>query len=217
MVSYLSLDLDDLTVDPALARRLPPGLAAYYLAVPLADEDGCVSVAMAHPENKTALAVLRFLFDAPVVPVRAPAAMIRRALQRLDSPASQLRPSVLVWAGNTAMRDIARDAAALLARPWNATVTLLAAEVELAAALDVARAGDYCLTVVGAPDSLPASWLYERVSTPFLLLRRPVAEWRRILVVLRGFTADSLTLEWLAPLLPDGSDGDAITAAAHLC
>jgi hypothetical protein len=201
MVSYLSLDLDDLTVDPALARRLPPGLAAYYLAVPLADEDGCVSVAMAHPENKTALAVLRFLFDAPVVPVRAPAAMIRRALQRLDSPASQLRPSVLVWAGNTAMRDIARDAAALLARPWNATVTLLAAEVELAAALDVARAGDYCLTVVGAPDSLPASRLYERVSTPFLLLRRPVAEWRRILVVLRGFTADSLMLEWLAPLL----------------
>jgi hypothetical protein len=128
--------------------------------------------------------------------------MIRRALQRLDNPASHLRPSVLVWAGNTAMLDVARDAGILLARPWNATVTPLAApEVDLAAALDVAQASHYCLTIVGAPAGLAASPLYGRVSTPFLLLRRPAAEWRRILLVLRGFTADCLTLEWLAPLL----------------
>ncbi len=201
MVAYLSIDLDDLTADPELARRLPPGLAAYYLAAPLAVEDGFVSVAMAHPENETALAVLRTLFDAPVVPVRAPTATIRRALQWLDEPAQQARPSVLLWAGDAAMLAIAQDAGARIAEVWGATVTALAApEIELAAALEVARAGHPGLTIVAAPDMV-ASRLYTQVCSPFLLLRRPAAEWRRILVVMRGFTADCLTLEWLAPLL----------------
>lgn len=202
MVAYLSIDLDDLIVDPALARRLPPGLAAYYLAAPLAGEDGSVSVAMAHPENETALAVLRLLFDAPVVPVRAPAAVIRRALERLDDPAREGRPSVLIWAGEAAALDMVHDAGELIARAWNAVIAPLAApQIDLVGALGVARAGHPCLTIVGAPEAEAASRLYEQVSTPFLLVRRPVREWRRILVVLRGFTADCLTLEWLAPLL----------------
>ena len=202
MVAYLSIDLDDLPVDPALARRLPPGLAAYYLAAPLAGEDGFVSVAMAHPENETALVVLRTLFDAPVVPVRAPAAAIRRALKRLDDPTPGYSAPVLVWAGDAATLGMVQTAGELVARPWNTVVTPLAApEIDLPAALEVARAGQYYLTILAAPEAEAVSWLYEQVSTPILLLRRPVAEWRRILVVLRGFTADCLTLDCLAPLL----------------
>lgn len=202
MPAYLSIDLDDLEIDPALARRLPPGLAAYYLAAPLADEDGAISVAMAHPENETALAVLRVLLDAPVVPVRAPASVIRRALARQERAAPDGEPSILIWGSAPAMVEMARGAGALLARPWQARLTVLAPpEIDLAAALDVARAGNYCLTVMAAPQAQTALQLYRQVSTPFLLLRRPVEEWRRILVVLRGFMADCHTLAWLAPLL----------------
>jgi hypothetical protein len=203
MSAYLSIDLDELTIDPALARRLPPGLAAYYLAAPLADEDGSISVAMAHPENETALAVLRALFDAPVVPVRAPAAVIRRALARQDSAAAGSEPSVLVWGSDTAALELARGAGELIGRAWQASVTLLSApEIELPAALDVARAGNYRLTVVATREARLPPPLYQWLSSPLLLLRKPLAEWRRILVVLRGFTADGHILEWLAPLLP---------------
>lgn len=202
MAAYLSIDLDNLAVDPALFRRLPPGLAAYYLALPLADEEGSISIAMAHPENETALAVLRVLLGKPVVPVRAPAAVIRRALARQDALMPALQPSILVWAGDAAALDMVRGTPELIAPVWKATVTSLAApEIDLAAALDVARAGNYGLTIVAAPGAPTAAWLSSLASTPFLLLRRPVAEWRRVLVALRGFVADCHALDWLAPLL----------------
>jgi hypothetical protein len=57
------IDLRHIAIDPALVHHLPPGLARYYEALPVAREGECVTVAMSHPENVTALAVLTQLFQ----------------------------------------------------------------------------------------------------------------------------------------------------------
>jgi nucleotide-binding universal stress UspA family protein len=51
-IAYLTLD--ELTADPKLARRLPPDLAWRCHALPLAEDNGRVTVAMADPEDTEA-------------------------------------------------------------------------------------------------------------------------------------------------------------------
>lgn len=52
-----------------LLRRVPRDLAAYYQAVPLAAEEGRVTVVTAHPDNQAGLDVMARLLGADVVPV----------------------------------------------------------------------------------------------------------------------------------------------------
>lgn len=202
MNGYLSLDLDDLVIDPALMARLPAGLAAYYLALPLACEDGAISVAMAYPENKMALAVLGNLFGAPIVFVRAPAAAVRRALSRYNATAPARSPRVLAWSADEEHAGLVAVTAARFATMLAATVTSLTSlELDLEGVLTVAREGQYCLTVIHPPwDAAPAQIL-RRAPTPLLLVRNMAQKLHRILIVLRGYSADEQILNWLAPLL----------------
>jgi nucleotide-binding universal stress UspA family protein len=48
------LSLDKLTADPRLARRFPRDLAHRFHALPIAEQDGCVTVAMADPNDQAA-------------------------------------------------------------------------------------------------------------------------------------------------------------------
>lgn len=87
----LSLEREDLIVDDALLARLPAGLADYYLALPLASEDGMISVAMAHPENKTAQTVLSAVLGGPIVAVRARSETMQATIRRYyQDPPHQL-------------------------------------------------------------------------------------------------------------------------------
>jgi nucleotide-binding universal stress UspA family protein len=52
------LALDKLSINPKLARRLPPALAFRYHALPLAKERGRITVAMADPNDSTARAAV---------------------------------------------------------------------------------------------------------------------------------------------------------------
>ncbi len=201
MPAYLSLDLDSVAVDPALLRRLPPGLAAYYLALPLSSEDGSISVAMAHPENEAAVAVLSALLGAPVVPVRARGAAIRQALASAAVRPDE-QPRVLQWGDDHLSLAAAGALTARFASAFAAPITTLTApEIDLQAALAVARAGAYDLAVLCAPATVAPASLWEQAATSLLLLATPPAALRRILVVLRGYSADCHALEWLAPLL----------------
>jgi hypothetical protein len=202
MTGYLSLDLNTVVVDAALARRLPPGLAAYYLALPLSCEDGSISVAMAHPENESALAVLRTLLGAPIVPVRAPDAAIRRALARVKEIDPRPEPRVLVWSADGQALEAAARIATLFAGALAATVTTLAAPaLDLQATLAIAREGAYNLAVLYAAAEVTPIQLWQQAETPLVVLGAPPAELRQILVVLRGYSADCHALEWLAHLL----------------
>lgn len=202
MSGYLSLDPHALVVVPDLLARLPVGLASYYQALPLACEDGAITVAMAHPENETALTVLADLLAAPVVPVSAPAAAIRRALCHYSALLPAPPPRVLAWSSSEEHADFVTAIACRFAVTLTGSVTVLTApQLDLDAMLTVARQGQYRLTVLYPPREVAAAALLSQASTPLLLVRSKEECLRRILVVLRGFSADDQILDWLTPLL----------------
>jgi hypothetical protein len=205
MGHYLSLDLENLVLDWALMAHLPLDLARYYLALPLASEDGIVSVAMAYPQDGTALAVLADVLDAPVVPVRAPAAAIRRALDDYQTVATPCLPRVLAWSNDDRHTHFVSAAATRFATALAAAMTLITAqELDLDGVLSVARAGQYALTVVHLPAEVEPSLLLPHAPAPLLLLRNGLPHLERVLIALRGYSADEQILNWLAPLLSEG-------------
>jgi hypothetical protein len=111
MNRYLSLERDDLVIDLALLARLPAGLAEYYLALPLACEDGVVSVAMAHPENETALAVLSAVLSSSIVAVRAPSETLQATIRRWYQKAPPSQPQILCWSADSNKEGIIAEMA----------------------------------------------------------------------------------------------------------
>jgi hypothetical protein len=63
------VDLRCLALEPALLKCLPLALARQWQVLPVMRADRGVVVAMADPDEQRVLAELRFLFQAPVVPV----------------------------------------------------------------------------------------------------------------------------------------------------
>ncbi len=85
-------------LDKRLLAQLPQALALYYLALPLAVEEGKVSVAMAYPENETAVISLSHLLGKPVVPVRTAVQPLYQAILSQYAPPA-LPPLPLLVAG----------------------------------------------------------------------------------------------------------------------
>jgi hypothetical protein len=56
---YPLLALADISIDPELARRLPRRLAYYHLALPIAQDEDDITLAMAYPENRRVVDVFR--------------------------------------------------------------------------------------------------------------------------------------------------------------
>ncbi|MFO0802206.1 MAG: GspE/PulE family protein [Gemmataceae bacterium] len=84
------LNVDDVRIDPAVALKLPPGLALRRKVLPFALHDGCVHVACADPEDHSAFQSVEKFIGCPVRPEHAESASLLRALDRVygDSPGS---------------------------------------------------------------------------------------------------------------------------------
>lgn len=202
MNRYLSLEREDLVIDLALLARLPAGLAEYYLALPMACEDSVVSVAMAHPENETALAVLSAVLGSPIVAVRAPSEALQAAVRRWYQQVTPSQPQILCWSANSIeVGGIAETANAFAAALSCTAQILSASELTLQTVLEIAGKGHYCLTILSLPAGAPLTPLLHHATAPLLLLRSNVLPVCRILVALRGYAADTQVLDWLAPLL----------------
>jgi nucleotide-binding universal stress UspA family protein len=199
MVHRPYVSLKSISTDRTLVCQLPRGLAYYYLALPLAaDEDG-ISVAMAHPEDRTALGVLESVLGQRIVPVQGDADELRAALDTTweDSPVFD-SPGILFWGKSGTRPHLGDLMATILASP----ITWLDADQNnLATALEVARAGRYRLTVVeaGGVDH-QLSCLLRESATPILIAPDEPMTLRRILLVLRGHSPDESALEWIIPL-----------------
>lgn len=218
MRSHPLLDVEHVKPDPDLVGRVPPAWALYYVALPLAREDGEVSVAMAHPENATALAKLSTLLDGPISPVRSSAAAIRTALQTLHPQDTQPASGILGWEADSDPPLSIAGWVELLSRTLHEPFTVRRAHasdrnIQLRSLLQERHK----LVVHGQPalPSLPE--VLSQATCPVFLLRgaapRPLS---RILVVLRGFSSDELALEWGARLVHPG-DGPftLLPVAAH--
>ena len=81
---------------PELVERLPPGLCARLLAMPVRRDaiTGTVDVVVADPADPHPASEIAFHLGAPVRAIRAPAAAIEEALRRLRMASHESRPSL---------------------------------------------------------------------------------------------------------------------------
>ena len=124
MRAHPLLDVRDITPDPDLVGRVPHATALYYMALPLAREDGEISIAMAHPENATALAKLSRLLGSPVVPVRGSPTAIRSVLQSLRPPETRPADNVMYWSVDPEWLPSAASWAQILSKALDAPAAL---------------------------------------------------------------------------------------------
>lgn len=201
MTSFLDFNADTISIDPELIKQVPYALSSYYLALPLAQENGSVSVVMAHPDNQAALLALERLLGATIVPVAGAAGAIQAMLEHVYQPAKKTTARMLAWSELTEWQTAVAEAAAAFSRALGLSLTTPAAPATLADALALARAGEFSLTVLNLSEKSDVMVVLNHSTTPVLLVRGPYTPPRQILVALRGFASDELILDVIAPLV----------------
>ncbi len=202
MSDFPYLSLSRISIDPAVARKLPRRLAYYYQALPLAHDDDQLTLVMAHPENQAAIAVLQAVLGERIVPVQGSGDEIKATLHLVwacePDPAAA---RVLCWGVSTQVTAVAD----VVAQALSAQITCLdASQSSLETMLTVAHEGQYSLTVIDAPQGEPLARVLRQSSTPVLLVRGALLTLRRILLVLRGHSPDESVLDWVVPLAQMG-------------
>ncbi|MBK8047269.1 MAG: hypothetical protein IPK16_09200 [Anaerolineales bacterium] len=208
MLAFPRLEINPADLDPELLRRLPFGMALYYRALPLAQEDGSVTVVMEHPNNQVAVDVMERILNSRVVPVTGDAGAISAALQNSHPDAYAITAEVLAWSSNPAHSANVAAAATQLASRLHATVSTLTDPAMSAAEVAVTGSrGRHCATVVDWPQNDATQPLLALATTPLWLVRGAVnGPLRRLLVVLRGFASDHAEVEWAGRLVELGGD-----------
>jgi nucleotide-binding universal stress UspA family protein len=208
------LDLRHIAIDPLLVQRLPLGVAQFYEALPVAREGDSVTVAMSHPENVTALAVLTQLFQAEIVPIRTDGAAVRAALLELYSHDPELShakmtPGLLAWLPASTHPAWAQSLAEKGLTHAEMPMTWLDADkIEAETLLAAAQGGNYQLTLCAFPEAATQSALLREIHAPLWLvpekptLPQPLLP-ERILLVLRGFASDEIAVSWVLRLAKD--------------
>jgi nucleotide-binding universal stress UspA family protein len=202
MSDYPYLSLNQITIDPELARTLPRRLAFYYLALPLARDDEQLTLVMAHPENQLAVNMLESALGARVVPVQGSGAEIRAALDLVWTGETGPRTTrILCWGSTPEQAALAASVADVVARALLVqTVSMDASQCNLDTILSLAREEHYSLTVIDEPPDDTVSHVLRHSSTPVLLVRGASLALRHILLVLRGHSPDEHVLDWIIPL-----------------
>lgn len=150
-MKYPYLTLDNLTTDSRLARRLPRDIACRLHAIPVAEDAGRITVAMADPDDVEAQnAVATVLGTVPYV-VKSDQAAIDALLAELWSEEGPLH--LLAYAPSGSMREELSDAAQRMGESLGARVTYFETEEDSGSALDsvadlVSRQG-YDLVICG--------------------------------------------------------------------
>jgi nucleotide-binding universal stress UspA family protein len=186
---YPLLSIRDIPIDPAVARRLPRGLAEYYTALPVGEDRGRLTVAMALPEDSKPVALLESLLRTPIVPVQTATHEVRAAIRHVWQNDNDAGSRILCCGG---VPPLAR----LFAASLGAELVPAGDADPLAAALR----GGLLLTVTAPGDPVHmARWV--RAAPGALLFagetERPI---QRIVVVLRGHAPDEQALRFVLPL-----------------
>ena len=212
---YPYLSLKELKIDPQLAWRLPQRLAYYHLVIPIAEEEDSITVAMMHPENETAVNIVRNVLNTPIVPVRSDPDDIKRALDTIWYDRHEGQPlHVLVWSPDAERAKWCSEQATLFADALGAAVTRLESTSSLTATLQMAREGQYNLLVTDLPNHDQLSALLNQSPTSMLLVRGAARPIRRILHILRGHAPDQNALSWLLPLAQQQNAGVNLLTSA---
>jgi hypothetical protein len=213
---YPYLPLSEIDLDVPLGRRLPRHLAYYHLALPVAEDENGITVALAQPDNLTVRQVIEAAIGFTIVPVQSSDTEIKAALDRIWEGAEAATGGVWVWAEDAGQR-------AALTKFVERTVTGAYPHLTIQAS-DAASVGD----LLAAARTANAALVIAHVDTPetrrTLLLNAPAAIWltrdlskppSRLLSVLRGNIPDRQLLDWLPPLIHRHSAHTVLLAAAE--
>jgi nucleotide-binding universal stress UspA family protein len=204
------LALDQLAENRRLARRLPLDLARRFHALPLAEDNGRVTVAMADPANAEARAAVVSALGPLSCVVQGDATAIDTLLSRIWATEADCRPSLLVCAFPEPISGQAADYIRDIGELLEAHVDCLTTAGSMGA-LSEGRV-DHDLIVFGGPEHpLIHHWLSQPsdrapVSRPnhlplgILVTQQPRWPLRRILLVAQGESGDDAALDWVLRL-----------------
>lgn len=201
MTFYYDLDSFVKTSDPGLLDRIPHRLARYYLAFPLAEEDGRVTVVTAHPENKAALWVLRRLLNADIVPVSSSESAVREAIARIYSVDQPDTQTIVAWAENQSQAKMVHEVAEMFGQVLKQPVTFIDGGLPLGEHLRLGEGEECSLLVAGAMTGKVRYWMLRGSSASLVLVRGEAQPIKKILVVLRGYGSDYQTISRALPFL----------------
>lgn len=200
MIDELNLKTAELTANLQLLAQIPHDLATYYQVVPLERLGDHVCVVMAHPENSAALAILSGLFNAHITALPGDPQQIRGVLEQLRPAEWQISPRILAWSGASEWQTAVTQWASLFSEVLLAPVTVIQEpHTSPEDLLTAARQGQYSFTIAPFPPDAHLHLFLNQATTPVLLVRGLHQELWRILVVMRGYSSDEYTLDWIVP------------------
>lgn len=197
MTSIPFLSLASITIDEALARRLPRQIAIYHRALPIAEDGDAITVIMAQPGTHYVVRMLETVLNAPVVLVRGDENEIRAELDNLYPHGETSGQMRVLSDGGGAL------ASAITEWVGGELTVLDSARASIEDVIAVANAGQFDATVVAIPDHDAMSALLRRLNTTLVLRRQPPEQpisLRRCLCVMRGHAPDEILLYWMTRL-----------------
>ncbi len=206
------LALDRLVMNPKLARRLPPALAFRYHALPLAEDHGRVTVAMADPEDSVARAAVAAALGSRLYAVRADPETIDGLLAETWPEETQHSLSLLVYQQGSPIAEQVEAYAQYLHDLLGGHLSDFKATAASEATLDDLVEDvecDHDLVIFGEPDQSLIERLLsgsadlkacERVPSSVLIARRPRWPIKQILLVTRGYETDDVAVDWIIRL-----------------
>lgn len=214
------LALDQLAANPRLARRLPPELAWRFHALPVAEHEGRITVAMANPDDPEAReAVATSLGPASCV-VQADPLTIDAALAKVWGRRSQRSMRVSVCAFPIPVAEEVLDYAQALSDLLGARLARLSTVGEMQN-LDTEAGEDAHDLLIFEEPAHPV--LYRLLARPsaackaalpaaVLVACRPCWPLKRILLILWGDETDNAAVDWVLRLARASASGVTVLA-----
>jgi nucleotide-binding universal stress UspA family protein len=212
----ISLEVRNLRIEPHLARRLPVSLARRYHAIPVAEENGKITVVMADPDDLRAQKAVISSLGLDACMVRGDGVDIDALIEEIWSGNSQTPPplELLVYpppprkareyssSGIEAGEVCAY--ARVLGKLMNARVTEFPAGVQPnpQVLVNEARCLDPDLVICGMRER----GLFKRLPTSLLVVPSSRLPIKRILLLVKGQAGEEIALDWALRLArPSGA------------
>jgi nucleotide-binding universal stress UspA family protein len=216
------LALDELAADLRLARRLPPALACRYHALPVAEDGGRITVAMADPADAKARAAVMTALGPESCLVRGDARTIDALLREIWSNEACCPLALLLCRLPSKEADRVREYAQALGGLLGAQVRCENSTGEPGTPPSEALDLDYDLVLLGRPDralvyrllsaSGPGAGQSRPSGLPFGVLVAQEPRWplRQILLVVQAERGQESAVDWVVRLAH--ASGSAVTA-----
>jgi len=219
------LTLDGLAVNPTVARRLPLTIACRYRALPVAEANGQITVAMANPDDAAAREAVITALGTPSCVVGGDPMVIDALLAEVWPEASQHSRRLLICAQASPAADEVFTFAQALSGLLDAHISHLGPsegkDVDCEAVARAVEQNGYDLVIWEEPDQPLGQRLLSgpachkaitRIGCSLLVIRRPRWPLHRLLLVVWGDETDTIAVDWTVRLAR--SSGAPVTVLA---